>query len=90
MAQRKARFQTSSGIELKNAFKPEDTKEIDYERDIAEPGEYPLFTVIRSMAKTGTEAAMVQAAKTLMSELRRGQHLPAGWATTAGSEAASP
>ena len=48
------------------------------------PGEYPLFTVIRSMAKTGTEEAMVQAAKTLMLELRRGQHLPAGWATTAG------
>lgn len=44
------------------------------------PGEYPLFTVIRSMATNGDEAAWVQAAKTLMAELRRGQHLPEGWA----------
>jgi type I restriction enzyme R subunit len=51
---------------------------------LTEPGEYPLFTVIRSMAKAGAEAAMVKAAKTLMAELRRGQHLPAGWAATAG------
>ena len=41
MAQTKAKFQTSSGIELKNAFKPEDTQDINYERDIADPGEYP-------------------------------------------------
>src|SRR3954465_12931678 len=32
---------TSSEIELKNAFKPEDTSETNYERDIADPGEYP-------------------------------------------------
>src|SRR5882762_385802 len=42
MPERKAKFQTSSGIELKNAFKPEDTREIVYERDIAAPGEYPF------------------------------------------------
>jgi len=51
---------------------------------LTSPGEYPLFTVIRSMAKTGTETAWVTAAKTLMAELRRGQHLPIGWASTAG------
>src|SRR5882724_12577088 len=42
MPERKAKFQTNSGIELKNAFKPEDTSRIDYERDIADPGEYPF------------------------------------------------
>src|SRR5580765_6365088 len=42
MPERKAKFQTSSGIELKNAFKPEDTSDINYERDIADPGEYPF------------------------------------------------
>src|SRR5258708_6579485 len=42
MTQRKAKFQTSSGLELKNAFKPEDTQKIDYERDIADPGDFPF------------------------------------------------
>jgi type I restriction enzyme R subunit len=51
---------------------------------LTQPGEYPLFTVIRSMAQTGAEAIWVQAARTLMAELRRGQCLPTGWATTAG------
>ena len=51
---------------------------------LTEPGEYPLFTVMRSMAKTGDEGAWVQAAKKLMAELRRGHHLPPGWALTAG------
>lgn len=51
---------------------------------LKEPGEYPIFTVIRSMAKTGDEAAYVKAAKTLIMELRRGHHLPAGWSMTGG------
>lgn len=51
---------------------------------LTEPGAYPLFTVIRSTATSGDEAAWVQAAKTLVAELRRGQHLPAGWAATSG------
>ena len=51
---------------------------------LTEPGEYAVFTVIRSMATSGDEEAWVRAATTLMAELRRGQHLPAGWATTSG------
>src|SRR5580704_1604573 len=36
----KERASTSSGIEMKEAFRPEDAQ-IDYERDLADPGEFP-------------------------------------------------
>lgn len=39
--ERKERFTTSSGIELKNHFTPPDA-ELDYHRDLGEPGEYPF------------------------------------------------
>jgi len=39
--ERKERFTTSSGIELKNDFKPQDA-ELDYPRDLGEPGQYPF------------------------------------------------
>jgi methylmalonyl-CoA mutase, N-terminal domain len=38
--ERKARFSTSSDIELKRAYTPEDAA-TDYEHEIGEPGEYP-------------------------------------------------
>jgi methylmalonyl-CoA mutase N-terminal domain/subunit len=36
----KERASTSSGIEMKEAFRPEDAQ-VDYERDLADPGEFP-------------------------------------------------
>jgi len=37
----KKRFKTTSGIELKLVYVPDDLKETDYNRDIGNPGEYP-------------------------------------------------
>ena len=39
--ERKERFTTTSGIELKNHFTPPDA-ELDYQRDLGEPGQYPF------------------------------------------------
>ncbi len=39
--ERKEQFTTSSGIELKRAFKPEDAP-VDYETDLGDPGAYPF------------------------------------------------
>ncbi|HZS08582.1 MAG TPA: methylmalonyl-CoA mutase family protein [Blastocatellia bacterium] len=39
--ERRERFTTSSDIELKNHFRPEDA-ELDVERDLGEPGQYPF------------------------------------------------
>ena len=36
MANRRERFETSSGIELPNDFNPENTKAIDYQADLGE------------------------------------------------------
>lgn len=46
MAERRDKFQTSSGIELPNDFNPQNTK-IDYERDLCAPGEYPYTRGVR-------------------------------------------
>ena len=39
--ERREKGATSSGIELKNHFAPKDV-EIDVERDLGEPGEFPF------------------------------------------------
>ncbi|MBO0721750.1 MAG: methylmalonyl-CoA mutase family protein [Blastocatellia bacterium] len=39
--ERRKHFATSSGIELKNHFEPDDI-ELDYRRDLGEPGEFPF------------------------------------------------
>ncbi|HWQ34395.1 MAG TPA: methylmalonyl-CoA mutase family protein [Blastocatellia bacterium] len=39
--ERRERFTTSSGIELKNHFRPEDVR-LEPERDLGEPGQYPF------------------------------------------------
>ncbi|HYE66534.1 MAG TPA: methylmalonyl-CoA mutase family protein [Pyrinomonadaceae bacterium] len=41
VAERRARFETSSGIELPNDFNPSNTEAPDYDTDLAAPGEYP-------------------------------------------------
>ena len=45
--ERREKFETSSGIELPNDFNPENTREIDYERDIAGPGSFPFTRGVR-------------------------------------------
>jgi methylmalonyl-CoA mutase N-terminal domain/subunit len=46
-AERREHFETSSGIELPTDFNPSNTDEVDYERDLAAPGEYPYTRGIR-------------------------------------------
>jgi methylmalonyl-CoA mutase N-terminal domain/subunit len=40
--ERKARFITVSNHEIKRLYTPEDIKDLDYERDLGYPGEYPF------------------------------------------------
>src|SRR5687767_10259128 len=47
MTQRRERFETSSGIELPNEFNPSNTEPVDYEHDLAEPGEFPYTRGVR-------------------------------------------
>lgn len=39
--ERRARFETSSGIELPNDFNPSNTKAVDYDTDLGDPGHFP-------------------------------------------------
>jgi methylmalonyl-CoA mutase, N-terminal domain len=45
--ERREHFETSSGIELPADFNPSNTDAVDYERDLAAPGEYPYTRGIR-------------------------------------------
>lgn len=47
MAERRERFETSSGIDLPNDFNPENVANVDYVKDIAEPGEFPYTRGVR-------------------------------------------
>ncbi len=47
MAERRERFETSSGIELPNDFNPENTNPVDYGTDLGSPGEYPYTRGVR-------------------------------------------
>src|SRR5881628_3836953 len=44
---RRELFKTSSGIELPVAFNPSNTEEIEYDRDLGDPGEFPYTRGIR-------------------------------------------
>ncbi|MGH9942854.1 MAG: acyl-CoA mutase large subunit family protein, partial [Pyrinomonadaceae bacterium] len=46
-AERRARFETSSGIELPNDFNPTNTAPVDYEKDLGAPGHYPYTRGVR-------------------------------------------
>ncbi|HYE73214.1 MAG TPA: methylmalonyl-CoA mutase family protein [Blastocatellia bacterium] len=77
--ERKEKFSTSSGIELKNHFTPDDAQ-IDYARDLNEPGEYPFtrgvygtmyrgrFWTMRQYAGFSTAAESNQRYKYLLSQ----------------------
>jgi len=41
-AERKKSFKTLSDIEVKRLYTPEDIKDLDYERDLGEPGQFPF------------------------------------------------
>lgn len=46
-AERREKFQTSSGIELPNDFNPTNVKLLDYEQDLGEPGKFPYTRGVR-------------------------------------------
>lgn len=45
--ERREKFETSSGIELPNDFNPENTTPVDYENDLAAPGDFPYTRGVR-------------------------------------------
>jgi methylmalonyl-CoA mutase N-terminal domain/subunit len=47
MAERRERFETSSGIELPNDFNTDNTDPFEYARDLGEPGEFPYTRGVR-------------------------------------------
>ena len=47
MAQRKEKFETSSGIELPNDFNPANTEPVDYDSDLGDPGKFPYTRGVR-------------------------------------------
>jgi methylmalonyl-CoA mutase N-terminal domain/subunit len=48
MVERRQTFETTSGINLPNDFNPENTREVDYMRDLGEPGQFPYTRGVRA------------------------------------------
>lgn len=46
--ERRDKFETSSKIELPSDFNPENTKPVDYDKDLAAPGDFPYTRGVRS------------------------------------------
>src|SRR3981081_3752223 len=46
--ERKKTFETPSGLPIQTVYPPADIAELDYERDLGMPGEYPFTRGIRS------------------------------------------
>jgi len=53
ITERKTKFETLSGIEVKRLYTPEDISHIDYYRDIGFPGEFPFLRGIHSTMYRG-------------------------------------
>jgi len=53
MAERREKFETSSGIELPNDFDPDNTKPVNYAEDLGEPGTFPYTRGIRRNSYRG-------------------------------------
>ncbi|MDM7921453.1 MAG: methylmalonyl-CoA mutase family protein [Pyrinomonadaceae bacterium] len=47
MADRREKFETSSGIELPSEFSPDNTRAVDYAEDLGKPGEFPYTRGVR-------------------------------------------
>ena len=60
MKLRKDRFATDADIEIKGAYRPEDTADVDYDRDLADPGHYPYTRGIRETMYRGRHWTMRQ------------------------------
>src|SRR5215203_1171936 len=50
---RRKKFDTSSGIELPNAYDPENTAPIEYAQDLGDPGLFPYTRGVRSSMYRG-------------------------------------
>jgi len=53
MAERRERFETSSGIELPNDFNPQNIDQVGYADDLGDPGEFPYTRGVRQNAYRG-------------------------------------
>ncbi|MDH7517282.1 MAG: methylmalonyl-CoA mutase family protein [Candidatus Thermoplasmatota archaeon] len=53
ITERKTKFETLSGIEVKRVYTPKDISHIDYDRDIGVPGEFPFLRGIHSTMYRG-------------------------------------
>jgi methylmalonyl-CoA mutase N-terminal domain/subunit len=51
--ERKTRFETLSGIEVKNLYTPKDISHLDYDKDIGLPGNYPFLRGVHSTMYRG-------------------------------------
>ncbi len=51
--ERRGRFETSSGIEMPNDFGPSNTKQVDYDTDLGEPGTFPYTRGVRQSMYRG-------------------------------------
>ncbi len=51
--QRRERFRTLSGLEIDDLYTPADVAEVDYDRDIGYPGEYPFTRGVHSTMYRG-------------------------------------
>src|SRR5215203_5697846 len=47
MSERRAKFESSSGIELPDDFNPDNTQRIDYPNDLGKPGQFPYTRGVR-------------------------------------------
>ena len=82
--ERKEKFQTFSGIEIKRIFLPTDVEDLDYEKDLGFPGEYPFtrgvqptmyrgrFWTMRQYAGFGTAEESNKRYKYLLSQGQTG------------------
>ncbi|HEX6279527.1 MAG TPA: methylmalonyl-CoA mutase family protein [Pyrinomonadaceae bacterium] len=52
-ALRRPKFETSSGIELPNDFDPGNTKSVDYDQDLGQPGSFPYTRGVRKSMYRG-------------------------------------
>jgi methylmalonyl-CoA mutase, N-terminal domain len=53
MAERREIFETSSGIDLPDDFNPDNTRPVDYERDLGAPGAFPYTRGVRKTMYRG-------------------------------------
>ena len=58
--ERREKFETSSGIEIKRAYDPSDLADFDYVRDLGFPGEYPFTRGVQPTMYRGRHWTMRQ------------------------------